>query len=279
MDEQRRAAQLAGARAPAAAARAASTPASAPAGSEMPTQPTLEQLGRHRRGRGRSSAIAPHTPKGSPSASAPVVVGVDQRHGTARAAATRSRAGSTGTRSARSRPSRSTSAARRAGASRGEIDHIGTLARQEQHRQPVLAAHERKLAARRASACTSGSVHRCWCTSIFIAPSSRSSWVSAYSTDSLSTLCDFSTRSNKRPAGRSWRSSAGDPGVEPRVTVLETAVLPIHQSPGQARIVGARGSAHRDACALTRARTRHASENARGDIRAKGEAKECRKRL
>src|SRR6202020_1159401 len=32
----------------------------------------------------------------------------------------------------------------------------------------------------------------------------------------------------------------GDPGIEPGVAVLETAVLPIHQSPGQPVIVGVR---------------------------------------
>jgi hypothetical protein len=36
---------------------------------------------------------------------------------------------------------------------------------------------------------------------------------------------------------------AGDPGIEPGVAVLETTVLPIHQSPSRLRIVGARGRA------------------------------------
>ena len=49
----------------------------------------------------------------------------------------------------------------------GEIDHIWTLARQIQHGQPMLVTHEGS-SLRSASACTSGSVQRCWWMSIFI---------------------------------------------------------------------------------------------------------------
>ena len=67
----------------------------------------------------------------------------------ARAGATRSPSGLDRHSSARSSPSRSTSATRACRGLAVEIDHVRALARQIQHGQSVLAAHERQLAASR----------------------------------------------------------------------------------------------------------------------------------